>query len=201
MYRMPNADSLPRRLFRRLLGCMFNWFGSIGRKPYRKFCANARTPFAAHKAMQSSSTVKLFLRGVCIELYLLRFDYSDAIALQRSSTRSSGFSSPIERRSRLFGVVDFGPSRDARCSTRLSTPPRLVALTKRVKFAATLTAASLPPASSNEIMAPPEDICRRAISWDGWLGRYGKRTRLTFSCLSSDSATSCAFAQCRSIRQ
>jgi hypothetical protein len=49
-YRMPKADSLPRRLFRRFLAGIFNVFGLIAREPYRNSSAKARTAFAAHVA-------------------------------------------------------------------------------------------------------------------------------------------------------
>jgi hypothetical protein len=49
-------------------------------------------------------------------------------ACDRSAIRSSGCSRPIDTRSRLTGVADVGPSTLARCSIRLSTPPKLVAL-------------------------------------------------------------------------
>ena len=48
-------------------------------------------------------------------------------AWSKSSFRSSMCSSPTETRRRFSGARVPGPSTDARCSTRLSVPPRLVA--------------------------------------------------------------------------
>ncbi len=55
---------------------------------------------------------------------------SYASACVRSSIRSSGCSSPTETRRRFCGVGEPGPSLDARCSMRVSVPPRLVALVR-----------------------------------------------------------------------
>ena len=51
-------------------------------------------------------------------------------AWSRSAIRSSGCSNPTDTRMRSRGVLVSGPSTSARCSTRLSTPPRLVARVK-----------------------------------------------------------------------
>ena len=54
-------------------------------------------------------------------------------AWSRSAIRSSTCSRPIDIRSRPCGVRLCGPSIDARCSIRLSTPPRLVARVKSLR--------------------------------------------------------------------
>ena len=54
-----------------------------------------------------------------------------AKACARSSMRSSGCSSPTDKRNRFCGVRVWGPSTEARCSIRLWAPPRLVARMKR----------------------------------------------------------------------
>src|SRR3989442_3252163 len=61
-------------------------------------------------------------------------------AWRRSSIRSSGCSIPTDRRSRLGCAVEYSPSLDARCSMRLSVPPRLVAFRKSLTFDATIVA-------------------------------------------------------------
>src|SRR5439155_148126 len=90
-----------------------------------------------------------------------------ASAWVKSSIRSSGCSRPIDTRSRLTGVVVPGPSIDARCSTRLSVPPKLVARVKTRIFAATAIAASAPPLTCTESMPPNIAIWRFAISCPG----------------------------------
>ena len=71
----------------------------------------------------------------------------------------SPFSRPTDTRSRPCGVLLSGPSIDARCSIRLSTPPRLVARVKMSTLAASAIAASLPPLTSKDSMPPKPDIC------------------------------------------
>ena len=66
-------------------------------------------------------------------------------AWSRSSIRSSGFSSPTDKRSRFSGTLVPGPSTDARCSIKLSTPPRLVALVKSFARPATDMASAPSP--------------------------------------------------------
>ena len=80
------------------------------------------------------------------------------------ATSLGGVESLIEHRSNPSGEVVPGPSMDARCSIRLSTPPRLVARVKIFVFAAIAIAASRPPFASNESIPPNIDICRLAIS-------------------------------------
>ena len=63
-------------------------------------------------------------------------------AWSRSSTKSSAFSRPMDNRSKPSGEVVPGPSMDARCSIKLSTPPKLVARMKIFVFAASDIAAS-----------------------------------------------------------
>ncbi len=53
-----------------------------------------------------------------------------------------------------------GPSIDARCSIKLSTPPKLVARIKIFVFAAAFIAASRPPLTSKESIPPNIDIWR-----------------------------------------
>src|SRR5882724_78673 len=96
-----------------------------------------------------------------------------ASAWVKSSIRSSGCSRPIDTRSRLTGVVVPGPSIDARCSTRLSVPPKLVARVKTRIFAATAIAASAPPLTCTESMPPNIAIWRRAMSCPGLPGSPG----------------------------
>src|SRR5438067_9723449 len=88
-------------------------------------------------------------------------------ACSKSSIKSSGCSRPIEQRNKLSGEVVPGPSIDARCSIKLSTPPKLVARVKISVLAATRIAASRPPFASNESIPPNSDICFFAMSYPG----------------------------------
>ena len=58
------------------------------------------------------------------------FGISRSSAWSKSSFKSSMCSSPTETRRRFSGARVPGPSTDARCSMRLSVPPRLVACVK-----------------------------------------------------------------------
>ncbi len=58
------------------------------------------------------------------------YDLMLASPLDRSSIKSSIYSIPIESRNRFAGLLGEFPSAERRCSTRLSTPPRLVACLK-----------------------------------------------------------------------
>ena|SRR5215813_11205768 len=66
------------------------------------------------------------LREVRAELFS-ELCYCHGSACTKSSIKSSGCSKPTDNRNKFFGDVEAGPSADARCSIRLSTPPRLVA--------------------------------------------------------------------------
>src|SRR6266496_3873205 len=87
----------------------------------------------------------------------------EARAWARSATRSSGCSSPIERRRRPSGARVLSPSTEARCSTRLSGPPRLVARAKRRRRAATANARGRPPGTTKESIPPGAAIWVEAI--------------------------------------
>src|SRR6185369_17443110 len=83
-------------------------------------------------------------------------------AWARSATRSSAFSRPTETRRRPSGARVRSPSMEARCSTRLSGPPRLVARVNRRRRAATSKARARPPGTTKDSMPPAADICFEA---------------------------------------
>jgi hypothetical protein len=56
---------------------------------------------------------------------------------------------------------------------RVSTPPRLTARVASFMEFMRVRPASSPPFTPKEMIAPPPDICRRASSYCGWLGRNG----------------------------
>jgi len=64
-------------------------------------------------------------------LTLVQIGIYPARACSRSAIKSSTCSRPTETRSRLSGVGESAPSTEARCSIKLSVPPRLVALANR----------------------------------------------------------------------
>jgi len=77
------------------------------------------------------------------------------------ATRSPTSSIPTDNRSKSGGTGLAGPSMLARCSTRLSTPPRDVARANNCSLPATASAASRPPCTRIESMPPkPPDIWR-----------------------------------------
>src|SRR5258708_28747025 len=82
--------------------------------------------------------------------------YSSACA--RSSIRSCGCSRPIDSLNRFWGMRDLTPSLDARCSMRLSTPPRDVARVKIRVLEVTDNASSRPPLTRIDIIPPKSDI-------------------------------------------
>ena len=141
--------------------------GPCGPSPTRESRAAGRCPCCRRRARRSScrSSTHDSARG-------------RASACARSAIRSSACSSPIETRSRFCGVVEPGPSLEARCSIRLSVPPRLVALTKSFTREAARTAASRPPRTRKESIPPKPDICRFAIAWPGCDSRPGIVDRL-----------------------
>src|SRR5262249_23467658 len=79
---------------------------------------------------------------------------AQARAWWRSSIRSSGCARPIDSRKRFSGVRVPGPSIDARCSTRLSVPPKLVARVNPRSFAATCTARAWSPRTCTDTIPP-----------------------------------------------
>src|SRR4051812_40964527 len=85
-------------------------------------------------------------------------------AWSKSSFKSSMCSSPTETRSRFSGARVSGPSTEARCSTRLSVPPRLVAWVKSLSRLATASDCSRFLPACTESMPPNPRICRLATS-------------------------------------
>src|SRR5205807_947573 len=92
-------------------------------------------------------------------------------AWSRSAPRSSGSSSPTESRSRSGGHGESGPSTEARCSIRLSTPPSEVARFHSSTLAAAAMAACSPPLTRIDSMPPKPVIWRAATAWPGWVDR------------------------------
>ena len=95
-----------------------------------------------------------------------------------------------------------GPSIDARCSIKLSTPPRLVARVKIFVFAATDIAASRPSFTSNESIPPKRastSVLRRSHVRDATSIRDNGRAQL-FDVAQRKSATFIAFSECARIR-
>ena len=93
-------------------------------------------------------------------------------AASRSSQRSSTCSIPTLSRSRPGGTSSC-PASFARRSMVDSTPPRLVALTTIRTAAHTASAATAPPATSNDSIAPNPSICAAARWCPGSSGSPG----------------------------
>ena len=69
--------------------------------------------------------------------------------------------------------ISGGPSTEARCSIRLSMPPRLVARVNNSTRAATAIAAAAPPCTWIDNMPPKSCIWRAATAWPGCVGSPG----------------------------
>jgi len=78
--------------------------------------------------------------------------------------RSAGSSMPMESRSRFGGTWECGPSMVARCSMRLSTPPREVAGTKRLVRAATARASAAQAITAGVKRKRPKDVVDQWVS-------------------------------------
>src|SRR5258708_15828365 len=96
---------------------------------------------------------------------VVRDQPAPARACSRSPIRSAASSIPTDSRRRSAGAGDSGPSIEARCSIRLSTPPSDVARFQTATRAAVAIAALSPPATRMLSMPPkPPDIWRAATA-------------------------------------
>jgi len=62
---------------------------------------------------------------------------------------------------------------EAGCVTKVSTEPRLTAMTAVCSASTTRAPAAIPPRTSKLIMPPKPRICRWAMVWPGCSGRPG----------------------------
>ena len=110
-------------------------------------------------------------------------------------------SRPMDNRKRPSGEVVPAPSIDARCSIKLSTPPRLVARVKIFVFAATRIAASRPLSLQTKAFRQTStSVLQQSRVRDATSSRDNARAQ-TFRCWARNSATFTAFSECARIRQ
>mmetsp|Transcript_36858 Transcript_36858/g.91727 ORF Transcript_36858/g.91727 Transcript_36858/m.91727 type:complete len:245 (+) Transcript_36858:275-1009(+) len=149
------------------------------------------------------SALRFLLSG--LSLFECRFRPSSARL--RSWNRSSASSNPTESRSRSPGTPESGPSTVARCSMRLSTPPREVAGAQILSRDSRCSAASAPPATRMDNMPPNmvpaawlPDCCATLTACIGWVMSPGYRTCVILGCAWRRAARVRAESLCRLIR-